>query len=115
MQSTLDAIRLGEGLPQRIATRIHLLLSAVPDPSSAAHFLERLRQESPAGLERVCSSPAALRYAINLFSYSTFLSEAVLGNPERLLQVANSGSFYRALRVEASRIRRSEEHTSELQ
>src|ERR1017187_2047272 len=100
MQSTLDAIRLGEGLPQRIATRIHLLLSAVPDPSSAAHFLERLRQESPSGFDRVCSSPAALRYAINLFSYSTFLSEAVLGNPERLLQVANSGSFYRALRVE---------------
>src|ERR1022692_4405008 len=100
MQTSLDAIRLGEGLPERIASHIQLLLGAVPDPRTATHFLERLRQESPWGFGRVSSSPAALRYAINLFSYSTFPSEAVLGNPERLLQVANSGSFYRALTVE---------------
>jgi len=100
MQSSLDAIRLGEGLPERIASRLQLLLGAVPDPAAATHFVDRLRHESPSGFERICSSPAALRCAANLFSYSTFLSEAVIHNPERLLHVANSGSFYRSLTVE---------------
>jgi glutamate-ammonia-ligase adenylyltransferase len=100
MQTSLDVIRLGGGLPERIAARIQLLLGSVPDPRAATHFLERLRYESPSGFDRISSSPAALRYAINLFSYSTFLSEAVLASPELLLQVANSGSFYRALTVE---------------
>ena len=100
MQISLDANRLGEGLPDRIAARLQLLLGSVPDPRTATHFVDRLRQESPSGFYRVCSSPTALRGAVNLFSYSTFLSESVLRNPERLLQVANSGSFYRALTVE---------------
>ncbi len=100
MQSTIDVIRLGEGLPERISARLQLLLGSVPDPRTATHFVKRLRQESPTGFERICSSPASLRCAANLFSYSTFLSEAVIRNPERLLQVANSGSFYRALTVE---------------
>src|SRR5882757_3562575 len=100
MQTSLDAIRWGPSLPERIAERIHLLLESSPDPRTATHFLERLRQESSAGFDRVCSSPAALRCAVNLFSYSTFLSEAVLRNPERILEVANSGSFYRVLTVE---------------
>ncbi|MBZ5626461.1 MAG: glutamine-synthetase adenylyltransferase [Acidobacteriia bacterium] len=100
MQISLDAIRWGAVLPERIATRIQLLLGSVPDVPTATHFLERLRLESPGGFDRVCSSPAALRSAVNLFSYSTFLSEAVLRHPERLLQVANSGSFYRALTPE---------------
>jgi glutamate-ammonia-ligase adenylyltransferase len=37
---------------------------------------------------------------VSLFSYSTFLSEAVLKNPERILEVASSGSFYRVLTVD---------------
>src|SRR5579863_6540006 len=100
MQSSIDVIRLGEGLPERIASRLQLLLGSVPDPHTASHFVERLRQESPSGFDRICSSPASLRCAANLFSYSTFLSEAVIRNPERLLQVATSGSFYRALTAE---------------
>ena len=105
MESSLDATRLGAGLPERIAGRIQLLLASVPDPETAARYLERLRQDSPAVFERIASSPAALRSAVTLFSYSRFLSEAVLKNPERILQVANSGSFYRVLTVEEYRER----------
>ena len=97
MSYSLDAILLGAALPERIATRIQILLGAAPAPEMAARFLERLRQESPSAFDRIISSPAALRCAVNLFSYSRFLSEAVLRNPERLLQVANSSSFYRVL------------------
>jgi glutamate-ammonia-ligase adenylyltransferase len=87
-------------VPERIATRIELLLAAVPEPKIAAFRLERLREESPAVFNRVVGSPAALRCATALFSYSQFLSEAVLRNPERVLQVAISGSFYRVLTAE---------------
>jgi glutamate-ammonia-ligase adenylyltransferase len=100
MHSSLAGNRPEAGLPERVATRIHLLLESTPDPESAAHYLEHMRQEAPSAFDRVASSPAALRCAVNLFSYSRFLSEAVIRSPERILQVANSGSFYRVLRVE---------------
>src|SRR5215467_9161689 len=97
MSSTLDALRLGSGLPERIAARIQLLLSAAPDPQKTLRYLERLRQESSSAFDRIASSPAALRSAINLFSFSSFLSDAVLRNPERILQISTSGSLYRVL------------------
>jgi glutamate-ammonia-ligase adenylyltransferase len=97
MSSSLDGMRLGAGLPERIATRIQLLLASAPDPDKSLHYLDRIRQEVPSGFDRITSSPAALRAAVALFSYSTFLSEAVLRNPERLLQAAHSGDFYRVL------------------
>ena len=53
MQSSLDAILVGAALPERIAARVQVLLASSPDPASALHFLERLRQESPGGFDRV--------------------------------------------------------------
>ena len=94
------AIRLGAALPQHVATRIQRLLAAAPDQDAAMRFLERLRLESPSAFDRICNSSAALEWAVSLFSYSTFLSEAVLKSPERLLDVASSGSFYRVHTVE---------------
>ena len=91
---------LTEQMPERIAARLQLLLRSVPDPETASRYLERLRQEATSAFDRIASSPAALRCAVNLFSYSRFLSDAVLRNPERILQVANSGSFYRVLTLE---------------
>src|ERR1022692_736542 len=99
MESSL-VVRLGAGLPERIARRIQLLLASVPDQAAVERYLERLLQESPSAFDRITTSPAALRCAVNVFSYSRFLSDAVLKNPERILEVSNSGSFYRALSVE---------------
>ena len=95
-----SSVLVGAALPERIASRVEVLLASSPDPPAALHFLERLRQESPAGFGRVCDSPAALRCAVHLFSYSGFLSDSVARNPERILEVANSGSLYRVLSVE---------------
>src|SRR5579863_10572650 len=108
MQSSLTGNRQVAGLPERVATRIHQLLESTPDPESAARYLERLRQASPTDFARIASSPAALRCAVNLFSYSRFLSDAVMRNPERILQVANWGSFYRVLTVEEYGMRLAE-------
>ena len=66
-----------------------------PGSGGGDPFLGQLQQDSPSAFDRISSSPAALRCAINLGAYSRFLSEAVLKSPEALLQVANSGSFYR--------------------
>jgi glutamate-ammonia-ligase adenylyltransferase len=103
-----DIARLGGGIPERIATRVQLLLASVPDPDEALHFLERLRHDSPAAFDRISSSPAALRYAIATFSYSRFLAEAVLRRPEWLLQLANSGDLHRMLATEEFAARLSE-------
>src|SRR6185312_2549807 len=86
-------------------SRIEQLVESAPDPGAARHFLASLRQQSPAGYERIVNSPAALRCAVHLFAYSRFLSESVVREPGRLLHVANSGSFYRALSVEDYRER----------
>ena len=68
-----DIARLGDGIPERIATRIRLLLAAVPDPDEALHFLEQLRQDFPAAFDRIISATAPLQYLITTFSYSRFL------------------------------------------
>jgi glutamate-ammonia-ligase adenylyltransferase len=99
MESSL-VVRLSAGLPERIARRIELLLASVPDPDAVQRYLERLQQEAPSAFDRIVSSPAALRCAVNVFAYSRFLADAVLKKPERILEVSNSGSFYRALSVE---------------
>jgi glutamate-ammonia-ligase adenylyltransferase len=92
-----DIARLGGGIPERIRARIQSLLAAVPDPDEALHFLERMRQDGPAAFNRITSSPAALRCLITTFSYSRFLSEAVLQHPEWLLQAADTGDLHRML------------------
>ncbi|HEY7390044.1 MAG TPA: glutamine-synthetase adenylyltransferase [Bryobacteraceae bacterium] len=96
---SLEAVtRLGAGLPERVARRIQLVLASVPDPDTSIRFLEGLRQQNPEAFERIAISPAALRCAANIFSHSRFLAESVVLHPERILQVAASGSLYRVLR-----------------
>jgi len=93
-------LTLLDRVPERVAARIRLLLASVPDGDAVARNLERLRQSSPSAFDRITSSPAALRSAASIFAYSAFLSDAVLKNPEQILQVASSGSLYRVLSVE---------------
>jgi len=93
-------LTLPDRVPERLAARISSLLASVPDPAAATRYFERLQQASPSAFDRITSSPAALRSAANIFAYSAFLSDAVLKNPEQILQVASSGSFYRVLTVE---------------
>ncbi len=79
------------------------MLASVPDPESVRHYLGSLRQEFPAAFERIVQTPSALRIAIHVFSYSRFLSDAMLREPERVLQLSNSRSFDRVLSVEEYR------------
>jgi len=87
-------------LPEAISTRIQVLLASVPEPDQALHYLDRLRTENRAGFDRIANSPAALGYAITIFSYSNFLSEAVVRHPEWLLQLTTAGALHSVLPVE---------------
>ncbi|HWQ53262.1 MAG TPA: hypothetical protein VN442_06225 [Bryobacteraceae bacterium] len=95
-----DMERLNAGLPQRIRARLEHLLASSPDPDGALAYLERFRREAGAAFDRVTSSPAALQYLIVAFSYSRFLSDALMRYPEAILQLANSGHLYRVLSAE---------------
>src|SRR5262249_35181842 len=99
-RARLDVERIGNGIPERILTRIEILLAAAPDPDEALHYLERLHEEAPAAFDRITSSPNALRLLITTFSYSRFLSEAILRRPEYILQLSASGSLHRLLTAE---------------
>src|SRR5262249_10870329 len=92
-------------LTEPVAQRLRQLIEAVPDPSAARHYFEVLRQDAPEGYTRIVNSAAALRCAVTVFSYSRFLAESVWRDPGRLLHVANSGTFYRALSVDDYRDR----------
>jgi [glutamine synthetase] adenylyltransferase / [glutamine synthetase]-adenylyl-L-tyrosine phosphorylase len=84
----------------KAAERIEMLLAGSPDRRTAARYLARLRSEAAAEFDRIAHSHAALRAAIATFSYSNFLSEAVLRDPGRILEIAASRRFYRVLSVE---------------
>ena len=95
-----EVARLTAELPQALWRMAEMLLSSVPDPDEALHFLSRFHQAHPEALLIAGNSPSALRRLITTFSYSNFLSEALVRNPEWLAQVAGDESFYRALAAE---------------
>ncbi len=80
-------------------------IAAAADPESIRYFLGRLRHDFPAEYERILASPAALRCALGVFSYSRFLSESALRDPERLLHIAASRTFNTVLTRENYRER----------
>lgn len=80
--------------------RLQALLDSVPDPEKSARYLECLRHDSPAAFQRIAESSAAARCAVTLFSYSSFLSDAALRYPDRILEVAGSPGLYRVLTAE---------------
>ena len=96
-----ERARLGQAwlqsLDPALLPRFQALLESVPDADQALHYLGRLQQQQPGPFERVHATPAALRYAVTIFCYSSFLSEAVLKNPEWLLDCAAAQDMFRVL------------------
>jgi len=76
-------------------------LESVPDPDQSLHYLGRFQQQAPEHFERIHAIPAALRYLVTIFSFSGFLSEAVLKNPEWILDCAAAGDMFRVLPCDA--------------
>ncbi|MCU1262724.1 MAG: (Glutamate--ammonia-ligase) adenylyltransferase, partial [Bryobacterales bacterium] len=84
-------------LPVSVANQVTRLLESLPDPDEALHFLGRFRRESPRAFEDASQSPTALGYLLNVFSYSAFLSEAVILHPGWLMDLVESPDMHRGL------------------
>ena len=88
-----------DGVPPEILHRIGVLLTSAPDPDAVARHLGQLWTDSPNAFLRITGQIATLRYLMAVFSYSAFLSAAVLKNPQWLEQLAR-GDMHRVLMAE---------------
>jgi glutamate-ammonia-ligase adenylyltransferase len=91
---------LAAGIPEGVQNRIRILLAGCADPDGALHYLTRLQEDRPGAFHRITRHPANLQLLLTVFSYSRFLSEELLQNPEWIEQLVASGDLYRQLGVE---------------
>jgi glutamate-ammonia-ligase adenylyltransferase len=89
-----------QGVPPEILHRIGVLLDSVPEPDTVARYLDQFWRENPNAFLRIGGQVTALRYLIAVFSYSVFLSEAILKNPQWLEQLGRGGDMHRVLMAE---------------
>lgn len=74
-------------LPARLWPTLPTLLAQLPDPDAALNYLERfLRPENAGGNQQLLGylsqHPSALHYVLVVFSYSRFLAESLVQQPE---------------------------------
>jgi glutamate-ammonia-ligase adenylyltransferase len=83
--------RVEEWLPPKLRAALPALLAQMPAPDDALNFLERFLRPDGGPSARVLrfleENPAGLHYLLTVFSYSRFLSETVLQQPELISTV----------------------------
>jgi len=89
-----------DGVPSDVLHRIGVLLNSAPDPDVVSRYLHQFWRENPNAFLRIASQVTTLRYLMAVFSYSAFLSEAVLKNPQWLEDLGRSGDMHRVLMAE---------------
>jgi glutamate-ammonia-ligase adenylyltransferase len=83
-----EAALLTLGLPAEEQNQVKVLLASAADPDAAIHYLVILKQRQPDIFARLMHSPAVLKYLIAVASFSRFLSEELLQNPQWLEEVS---------------------------
>src|SRR5580700_3484193 len=83
-----EAALLSLGLPPEEQDRLKAFLAAAADPDAASHYLVRLKQHQREALERLMQSPSGLQHFVTVTSFSRFLSEEILQNPQWLEEVS---------------------------
>ncbi|MCE5308908.1 MAG: hypothetical protein LLG20_14815 [Acidobacteriales bacterium] len=91
---------LSGAIPAETQKRLRYLLASSPDPDEALLCLERLHESRPESFRRLVTNSTALQYMVAVFSYSRFLSEAVLQFPEWLEDLAKARNIDRVLPAE---------------
>jgi [glutamine synthetase] adenylyltransferase / [glutamine synthetase]-adenylyl-L-tyrosine phosphorylase len=85
-QSELAAV--SGGLPPEVQSHIETLLVSAADPDAAIHYLLSLKQQKPDAFRKLAFSEDLVQYLATVFSYSRFLSDEILQNPQWIEQVA---------------------------
>src|SRR6266853_1287520 len=76
----------GELTPE-VQQQIEMLLRTTADPDRAVHYLAELHKRQPEAFRRLANVPARLQYLVTVFSYSRFLSDEILQNPQWVEQI----------------------------
>jgi glutamate-ammonia-ligase adenylyltransferase len=87
---------LSLGLPPAEQDRLKAFLAAAADPDAAIHYLLTLKQHQREALERLVHSPSGLQHFVTVTSFSRFLSEEILQNPQWLEEVSAMNSVLTA-------------------
>jgi glutamate-ammonia-ligase adenylyltransferase len=82
-----EAAFLSLGLSTEIQDQVKALLASAADPDASVQSLVSLRQQQPDAFQRLVRTPAVLKYLITVGSFSRFLSEEILQNPQWLEEV----------------------------
>src|ERR1700722_2291845 len=82
-----EAALLSLGLPTEAQDQVKVLLASAGDPDAPIHYLASLKQKQPDAFPRLVQTPAVLKYLIAVASFSRFLSEEILQNPQWLEEV----------------------------
>ncbi|MCL6481218.1 MAG: hypothetical protein K6U02_05785 [Firmicutes bacterium] len=81
-----NLLRVERLLPTRLWPSLPALLAQVPDPDGALNYLERYLEAAPAPLLRELERvPTGLHYLLVIFSYSRYLSETLIQQPELII------------------------------
>jgi len=78
-----------------VEDHLERMLQTSPDPDGAFDYLLSFAGRHPLTFRRLADSRAGLRYLIAIFSYSRFLSEEVLENPEWIAEAAQAPDLFR--------------------
>ena len=82
-----EAALLSLGLSSEEQDQLKVLLASAVDPDSAIHYLVSLHQHQHDAFTRLMSQPSVLKYLITVASFSRFLSEEMMQNPQWLEEV----------------------------
>jgi len=96
--SILDELQLRllpPTLPPAALRAVEALLPSLPDRERTIHFLTRLASEAPDAARQFADDRAVLRLALTVFSYSRFLSDAVIRHPDWLIEIAAGRDLHR--------------------
>jgi [glutamine synthetase] adenylyltransferase / [glutamine synthetase]-adenylyl-L-tyrosine phosphorylase len=90
------AVLAGE-LSADLQAKLSSLVCASADPDTALHYLEQLHSQAPAAFRLITATGTGFRVLAAVFSYSRFLSEAVLAHPDWVSGLVESGDLERTL------------------
>jgi glutamate-ammonia-ligase adenylyltransferase len=83
-----EAALLSLGLSDPEQDQLRVLLASAVDPDAAIHYLVSSKQHQPDAFARLMQTPSVLKYWITVASFSRFLSEEILQNPEWLEEIS---------------------------
>src|SRR5580700_5041583 len=83
-----EAALLSLGFSNEEQDQVKVLLASSADPDAAGHYLVKLWQQHPDALHRMVQTQPVLKHLLTVASFSRFLSEEILQNPQWLEEVS---------------------------